>query len=124
MRGEGEEGQAVEHHAVDEAVCQVLGGQQHDEHHHELCVEHQHPGDDRAHDAAGVPDEPHGGGRGGGDDVLGDGDTLLGLQVAGPGLLTGLRSAMVPPAMLPAAVLRVPASVHRALHASFIHAGR
>lgn len=58
--GEGEEPQAVEDHPVEEAVDHALGGQQHDEHHHELGVEDQEPGDDAAHDAAAVADEPHG----------------------------------------------------------------
>ncbi|TNN61838.1 hypothetical protein EYF80_027955 [Liparis tanakae] len=77
--GEGEEAQAVEDHPVEEAVDHALGGQQHDEHHHELGVEDQEPGDDAAHDAAAVADEPHGVGavaeRGRG--------AVLGPQVAG-----------------------------------------
>lgn len=60
MRGEGEEGQAVEEHPVEEAVGHILRRQQHDKHHHKLSVEDQEPGDDAAHDAAAVADEPHG----------------------------------------------------------------
>lgn len=93
VRGEGQEGQAVEDDAVEQAVDHVLGGQQHDEHHHELGVEDQHPGDDAAHDAAAVADEPHGVGAGAGR----WGGAVLGPQVAG----------------LP---LDVPGAVRRALH--------
>lgn len=93
MRGQGEEGQAVEQHPVEEAIDHVLGRQQHDEHHHELGVEDQEPGDDAAHDAAAVADEPHGvwagAGRGRG--------AVLGLQV-------------------PSLPLDVPGAVSRALH--------
>lgn len=60
MRGEGEEGQAVENRPVEEAVGHVLSGQQYDEHHHELSVEDQEPGDDATNNAAAVADEPHG----------------------------------------------------------------
>ncbi len=93
MRGEGEESEAVEDHPVEEAVDHVLGRQQHDEHHHKLGVEDQEPGDDAAHDAAAVADEPHGVGAGAG---RGRG-AVLGPQVAG----------------LP---LDVPCAVRRALH--------
>ena len=93
MRGEGEEGEAAEEHPVEEAVDVVLGGQQHHEPHHELGVEDQEPGDDAAHDAAAVADEPHGVGavaeRGRG--------TVLGPQVA-------------------SLALDVPGAVRRALH--------
>lgn len=79
MRGQGEEGEAVEEHAVEEAVEHVFGRQQHHEHHHELGVDDQEPGDDAARDAAAIADEPHGvraaAGRGR--------DAVLGLQVAG-----------------------------------------
>lgn len=60
MGGECEEGEPVEEHPIEEAVGYVLGGKQHDKHHHELGVEDQEPGDDAAHDAAAVADEPHG----------------------------------------------------------------
>ena len=43
------------------------------------AYQHQQPGDDRAHYAAGIPDEPHGRGRGGSDNIFGDGDALLSL---------------------------------------------
>lgn len=93
VRGEGEESESVEDHPVEKAVENVLGRQQHDEHHHKLGVEDQEPGDDAAHDAAAVADEPHGvragAGRGRG--------AVLGPQVAG----------------LP---LDVPGAVRRALH--------
>lgn len=93
MRGEGEEREAIEDHPVEEAVDHVLGRQQHDEHHHELGVEDQEPGDDAAHDATAVADEPHGAGA-----VAGRGrGAVLGLQVAS----------------LP---LDVPGAVRRALH--------
>lgn len=79
VRGQGEEGEAIEDHAVEKAVDQVLGRQQHHEHHHELGVEDQQPGDDAARDAAAVADEPHGVGA-----AAGRGrDAVLGLQVAG-----------------------------------------
>lgn len=77
VRRKGEKGQGVEQSPVHDAVCQILGGQQHDEQHHDLGIQHQQPGDDNAHDATSVPDEPHGGGRGGSDDVFGDGDAVL-----------------------------------------------
>lgn len=79
MRGEGEEGQAVEDRPIEEAVDHILGGQQHDKHHHELGVEDQHPGDDAAHDAAAVANEPHGVGAGAERRRC----AVLGLQVAG-----------------------------------------
>lgn len=78
MGGEGEESEAVEDHPIEEAVGHVLGRQQHDKHHHKLGVEDQEPGDDAAHDAAAVADEPHGVGAGAG---RGRG-AVLGLQVA------------------------------------------
>lgn len=93
MRGEGEEGEAVEDDAVEEAVGHVPGGQQHDEHHHELGVEDQEPGDDAAHDAAAVADEPHGVGAGAG---------------RRRGAVLGPQVASVP--------LDVPGAVRRALH--------
>lgn len=77
--GEGKEGQSVEQGPVHNAVRQILGRQQHHKQHHELCIKHQQPGDDSAHDATGIPDEPHGRGRGRSDDVFGDRDALLGL---------------------------------------------
>lgn len=93
VRGEGEESEPVEDHPVKEAVRDVLGRQQHDEHHHELGVEDQEPGDDAAHDAAAVADEPHGVG-----------------AVAGRGRGAVLRLQV---ASLP---LDVPGAVRRALH--------
>ena len=93
VRGEGEESEAVEDHAVEEAVEHVLGRQQHDEHHHELGVEDQKPGDDAAHDATAVADEPHGAGAGAG---------------RGRGAVLGLQVASLP--------LDVPGAVPRALH--------
>lgn len=92
VRGQGEKGEAVENCPVHDAVGQILGRQQHDEEHHKLSVEDQKPGDDPTHNAAGIPDEPHGIGS-----VLGRRDTALWLQVA----------------PLP---LHVSASVHWALH--------
>lgn len=78
MRGEGEESERVEDQPVEEAVSHVFGRQQQDEDHHKLCVENQEPGDDAAHDAAAITNEPHGvgatAGRGRG--------AVLGLQVA------------------------------------------
>lgn len=59
MRGQGEEGQAVEQGAVHQAVCEVFGWNQHDEQHNELSEEDEKPGDDRTHDTTGVFDEPH-----------------------------------------------------------------
>lgn len=38
VRGECEESESVEDHPVEEAVGHVFGGQQHDKHHHKLCV--------------------------------------------------------------------------------------
>lgn len=108
VRGEGEEGKRVENGSVDQAVDQILGGQQHHKHHHKGSVEDQQPGDDGADDAAGVPDEPHGRGRGGSDDVFGDGDSLLSLQVVGHSARGTLASS----------VFHVPASVHGVLHPS------
>lgn len=93
MRGECEESEAVEEHAVEEAVGHVLGREQHDEHHHELGVEDQEPGDDAAHDAAAVADEPHGVGAGAG---------------RGRGAVLGLQVASLP--------LDVPGAVRRTLH--------
>lgn len=94
MGGEGEERQAVEDHPVDEAVGHILGRQQHDEHHHELGVEDQGPGDDAAHDAAAVADEPHGVGAAAG---LGRG-AVLGLQVASlPFNVSGARRRALHP---------------------------
>lgn len=93
VRGEGKESEAVEDHPVEEAVEHVLGRQQHDEHHHELGVEDQKPGDDAAHDAAAVADEPHGAGAGAG---------------RGRGAVLGLQVASLP--------LDVPGAVPRALH--------
>lgn len=77
VRGEGKEGQSVEQSPVHNTVHQVLGGQQHHKQHHKLSVKDQQPGDDGTHNAAGIPDEPHGRGRGGSDDVFGDGDALF-----------------------------------------------
>lgn len=88
MRGEREEREAVEDHAVAEGVDHVLAGQQHDEHHHELGVEDQEPGDDAAHDAAAVADEPHGAGgvaRRGRGAVLGP--QVVGLPLDVPGAM-------------------------------------
>lgn len=93
VRGEGEEGKAVEEHPVEEAVRHVLGRQQHDEHHHKLGVEDQEPGDDAAHDAAAVADEPHGVGAG---------------ARRGRGAVLGLQVASL--------ALDVPGAVRRALH--------
>lgn len=93
VRGEGEESEAVEDDPVEEAVDHVLGRQQHDEHHHELGVEDQEPGDDAAHDAAAVTDEPHGVRAGAG---------------RGRGAVFGLQVASLP--------LDVPGAVRRALH--------
>lgn len=93
VRSEGQEGQAVKEHPVEEAVDHILGREQHDEHHHKLGVEDQEPGDDAAHDAAAVADKPHGV-RAGARRRRG---TVLGLQVAS----------------LP---LDVPGAVRRALH--------
>lgn len=59
MRGKGKEGQAIENHPIEEAVGQVLGGQQHDKHHHKFSIEHQEPSDDATRNAAAVSDEPH-----------------------------------------------------------------
>lgn len=59
MRRQGEEGQAVEQGAIHKAVGQVLGWNEHDEQDHEIGEEDEKPGDDRAHDAAGILDEPH-----------------------------------------------------------------
>lgn len=59
MRGKGEEGQAIENHPIEEAVDQVLGGQQHDKHHHKFSIEDQEPSDDATCNAAAVSDEPH-----------------------------------------------------------------
>lgn len=95
MRGEGEDPEGVEDQPVEEAVDHALCRQQHDEHHHKLGVKDQEPGDDAAHDAAAVADEPHGVGavaqRGGG--------AVLGPQVAS----------------LP---LDVPGAVRRAIHST------
>lgn len=93
VRGEGEESEAVEDHPVKEAVDDVLGRQQHDEHHHELGIKDQEPGDDAAHDAAAVTDEPHGVRAGAG---------------RGRGAVFGLQVASLP--------LDVPGAVRRALH--------
>lgn len=93
MRGEGKESEAVEDHPVEEAIDHVLGGQQHDEHHHKLGVEDQEPGDDATHDAAAVADEPHGVGAGAG---------------RGRGAVLGPQVASLP--------LDVPGAVRRALH--------
>lgn len=93
MRSEGEESQAVEDDPVEEAVDDVLGGQQHDEHHHKLGVEYQEPGDDAAYDAAAVADEPHGVGAG---------------AWRGWGAVLGPQVASLP--------LDVPGAVRRALH--------
>lgn len=60
MRGKGKESQTVEDRPIEKAVGHVLGRQQHDKHHHKLGVENQEPGDDAAHDATAVTDEPHG----------------------------------------------------------------
>jgi len=93
VRGEGKDGEAVEEHPVKEAVGYVLDRQQHDEHHNKLGVEDQEPGDDPAHDAAAVADEPHGVGAAAG---------------RGRGAVLGLQVASLP--------LDVPGAVRRALH--------
>lgn len=93
MRGECEEREASEDHPVEEAVDHILGRQQHDGQHHELGVEDQEPGDDAAHDATAVADEPHGVGAGAG---------------RGWGAVLGLQVASLP--------LDVPGAVRRALH--------
>lgn len=80
MRGEGEDPEGVEDQPVEEAVDHALGRHQHDEHHHKLGVKDQEPGDDAAHDAAAVADEPHGVGavaqRGGGRSARASGSQL------------------------------------------------
>lgn len=97
VRGESEEGQAVEDGPIEEAVCHVLSRQQYDEQHHELGVEDQEPGDDAAHDAAAVADEPHGVRVGAGRGRR----AVLGLQVASlaldvPGAMRGALHSTKP----------------------------
>lgn len=58
MRGQGQHGEGVEGCPVQQRVPEALAGQQHDEVHHELGVEHQQPGHGGAHHPAAVVDEP------------------------------------------------------------------
>lgn len=59
MRRQRQESQAVEQRAIHKAVGQVLRRNEHDEQDDEFGKEDEKPGDDRAHDAAGIFDEPH-----------------------------------------------------------------
>lgn len=93
MRGEGEEGEAVEDHPIEEAVENTLSRQKYNEHHDKLGVEDQEPGDDAAHDATAVTDEPHG---------------VRACAWWGRGAVFGLQVASLP--------LDVPGAVSRALH--------
>lgn len=92
--GKGEEGEGVEEQSVHQAIQQVACGHEHDKEHHELGEEHQQPGDDAAHNAAAVADEPH---------------------VAGAGARLRRRGAVLR-AQVAGLPLDVPAAVRRAHH--------
>lgn len=58
MRGQCEDGERVERGSVQQRVPEALAGQQHDEVHHELGVEHQEPGHACAHHPTAILNEP------------------------------------------------------------------